>query len=65
MMTPREVAEETGYHPLHINYLIRNRKLKARKKPTPGGKFVYDISSAEVSRLKKKGKDNRGRKADA
>lgn len=59
-MTPKEVADATGYSKPQINYLIRTGKVAAIKLPLPGGQFVYEVHPSEVQRLKKIGKDNRG-----
>jgi hypothetical protein len=61
-MTPREAALRSGYSRSQILELIRQGKIKAKRKSIPGG-FVYDVSLAEVTKLLKRGKDNRGRKS--
>lgn len=58
-MTPKEFAKRSNYSYSQVKYLIRTGKLRAKKKTIPTG-FIYEISEAELKRIKALGKDNRG-----
>ena len=60
-MTPLEAAKSIGCTVSTVRDLIRLGKIKARKKPIPGG-FVYNITTTEVTKFKNKPRDPRGRK---
>lgn len=53
-MSPAEAAERIGCSPQHVRWLIRNKRLKARRVPFRGNQHGYllSIEEKEVDRFK-------------
>ena len=52
-MTLRQASEQIGCSVHHLKRMARKGQIRTKKLDTPWGRFTYDISQAEVNRIKK------------